>query len=55
LGNVDLNLIASAAVRLKIGVTLGNVNSEIPAGSVNGGGPELAVTSRMGNVNIHKK
>lgn len=55
MGNVNLDLISSAAVQLKIATGMGHVHSQIPAGSVNGGGPELDVSSHMGNVTVRKK
>ena len=54
MGNVNLDLISSAAVHLKFATSMGDVHSQIPAGSINGGGPELDVSSHMGNVTIRK-
>jgi beta-lactamase regulating signal transducer with metallopeptidase domain/DUF4097 and DUF4098 domain-containing protein YvlB len=55
MGNVELNLVRTAAVTLKIAATAGNIDSDIRGGDLNGGGPEVDVSSLMGNVAIHRK
>jgi beta-lactamase regulating signal transducer with metallopeptidase domain/DUF4097 and DUF4098 domain-containing protein YvlB len=55
MGNVSLNLASTAAVTLKFSSALGNVSSDYRAGPLNGGGPKLEASTRMGNVNIHRK
>jgi beta-lactamase regulating signal transducer with metallopeptidase domain/DUF4097 and DUF4098 domain-containing protein YvlB len=55
MGNVDLNLVHTAAVILKFSSAMGNADSDFPAGPVNGGGPEILVSTRMGNISIHRK
>jgi beta-lactamase regulating signal transducer with metallopeptidase domain len=55
MGNAAVGLIKSAAVNLTISAPMGNIDTDVRAGAVNGGGPELQVSSQMGNVAIHKK
>lgn len=55
MGNAAVKIIRTAAITLTIGNPLGNVDSDIPAGPVNGGGPEVQVQSRMGNISVHAK
>jgi beta-lactamase regulating signal transducer with metallopeptidase domain len=55
MGNVNLDLLSSAAVHLKFATSMGDVHSQFPPGSVNGGGPELDLSSHMGNITVRKK
>jgi beta-lactamase regulating signal transducer with metallopeptidase domain/DUF4097 and DUF4098 domain-containing protein YvlB len=55
MGNADVTLIRTAAVTLKFRTGMGNASSDFRAGPLNGGGPEIQVSTKMGNISISKK